>query len=66
MRGPRLLSVILSPPNWMGNASGRACSAYSDEESSCTEDYFGESIARATARHMEYPYPDVDSRRIQL
>jgi len=50
----------------MGNASGRACSAYSDEESSCTEDYFGESIARATARHMEYPYPDVDSRRIQL
>ena len=30
------------------------------------EQYFGETIARATARHMEYPYPDTDSRRIQL
>ena len=30
------------------------------------EHYFGAPIARATARHMEYPYPDVDSRRIQL
>ena len=30
------------------------------------EHYFGESVARATARHMEYPYPDVDTRRIQL
>jgi transcriptional regulator GlxA family with amidase domain len=30
------------------------------------EQYFGEAIARATARHMEYPYPDTDSRRIQL
>ena len=30
------------------------------------EHYFGEKVARATARHMEYPYPDVDARRIQL
>ena len=30
------------------------------------EQYFGETIARATARHMEYPYPDADGRRIQL
>ena len=30
------------------------------------EQYFGETIARATARHMEYPYPDTDGRRIQL
>jgi transcriptional regulator GlxA family with amidase domain len=30
------------------------------------EDYFGVPIARATARHMEYPYPEVDSRRIEL
>ena len=30
------------------------------------EHYFGDAIARATARHMEYPYPDLDSRRIQL
>jgi len=30
------------------------------------EHYFGENVARATARHMEYPYPDVDARRIQL
>jgi transcriptional regulator GlxA family with amidase domain len=27
--------------------------------------YCGEDIARATARHMEYPYPDQDARRIQ-
>lgn len=28
--------------------------------------YFGEEIARATARHMEYPYPDSNARRIHL
>jgi transcriptional regulator GlxA family with amidase domain len=28
--------------------------------------YFGEKVARATARHMEYPYPENDARRIQL
>jgi transcriptional regulator GlxA family with amidase domain len=28
--------------------------------------YFGENIARATARHMEYPYPENDARRIQI
>jgi transcriptional regulator GlxA family with amidase domain len=28
--------------------------------------YFGEEIARATARHMEYPYPESDARRIQI
>lgn len=28
--------------------------------------YFGENIARATARHMEYPYPDSNERRISL
>jgi transcriptional regulator GlxA family with amidase domain len=27
--------------------------------------YFGEEIARATARHMEYPYPESDARRIR-
>jgi transcriptional regulator GlxA family with amidase domain len=27
-------------------------------------DYFGEEITRATARHMEYPYPESDARRI--
>lgn len=30
------------------------------------ECYFGEQIARATARHMEYVYPEDDQRRIQL
>jgi transcriptional regulator GlxA family with amidase domain len=30
------------------------------------ERYFGEDIARATARHMEFPYPETDVRRIQL
>ena len=28
--------------------------------------YFGENIARAAARHMEYPYPDNNERRIRL
>jgi transcriptional regulator GlxA family with amidase domain len=28
--------------------------------------YFGERTARATARHMEYPYPESDVRRIQF
>jgi transcriptional regulator GlxA family with amidase domain len=28
--------------------------------------YCGEQIARATARHMEYPYPDDNARRVQL
>ena len=28
--------------------------------------YFGEDIARATARHMEYPYPDSNERRIRV
>ena len=28
--------------------------------------YFGEEIARATARHMEYPYPESDVRQIQI
>jgi len=28
--------------------------------------HFGEAIARATARHMEYPYPESDARRIEI
>lgn len=28
--------------------------------------YFGEAIARATAKHMEYPFPENDARRIAL
>jgi transcriptional regulator GlxA family with amidase domain len=28
--------------------------------------YYGDAIARATARHMEYPYPDSNARRISL
>ena len=27
---------------------------------------YGEAVARATARHMEYPFPDSDERRIDL
>ena len=27
---------------------------------------FGEAVAKATARHMEYPYPESDARRIQI
>lgn len=29
-------------------------------------DCYGEDIARMTARHMEYPYPESDARRIEL
>ena len=28
--------------------------------------YCGEDIARATARHMEYPYPETNERRIRI
>jgi transcriptional regulator GlxA family with amidase domain len=28
--------------------------------------YYGETIARATARHMEYSYPDNNSRKVKL
>jgi len=28
--------------------------------------YFGEAVARATARHMEYPFPENDKRRITI
>ncbi len=28
--------------------------------------YCGEAVARATARHMEYPYPESNARRITL
>lgn len=28
--------------------------------------HFGEAVARATAKHMEYPYPESDARRIAL
>jgi len=29
-------------------------------------DYFGEGIARATTRHMEYPFPESNERRVAL
>lgn len=28
--------------------------------------YYGENIARATAKHMEYPYPENNSRRVHF
>lgn len=28
--------------------------------------HFGEAVARSTAKHMEYPYPESDARRIAL
>ncbi len=28
--------------------------------------YYGEAVARATAKHMEYPYPDNNARRIKF
>lgn len=30
------------------------------------EKYFGEEVARSTARHMEYPFPETNSRRVAL
>jgi transcriptional regulator GlxA family with amidase domain len=29
-------------------------------------EYFGEGIARATARHIEYTYPESDARRVVI
>jgi transcriptional regulator GlxA family with amidase domain len=26
----------------------------------------GETVARATAKHMEYPYPDANARRVAI
>jgi transcriptional regulator GlxA family with amidase domain len=43
-----------------------AISAGIDMSLKVVERYFGDSVGRATARHMEYPYPDMDSRRIRL
>lgn len=28
--------------------------------------YWGEMVARATARHMQYPSPDDNARRVKL
>jgi len=28
--------------------------------------YYGEPVARATAKHMEYPYPDSNARRVTM
>lgn len=28
--------------------------------------YWGGTVARATARHMQYPYPDDNARRVKL
>lgn len=28
--------------------------------------YFGEPVARATARHMEYPFSESNTRRVAL
>jgi transcriptional regulator GlxA family with amidase domain len=30
------------------------------------ERYYGEGVARATARYMEFPYPESDARRVQF
>ena len=44
----------------------KGISAGIDMSLKVVEHYFGEAVARATARHMEYPYPDADARRIKL
>ena len=28
--------------------------------------YYGDEVAKATARHMEYPYPESNARRIRF
>jgi transcriptional regulator GlxA family with amidase domain len=28
--------------------------------------FHGEAVARATARYMEYPYPESDARRVEI
>jgi transcriptional regulator GlxA family with amidase domain len=39
-------------------------SAGIDMSLNIVEEYFGEMVARATAKNMEYPYPETDERRI--
>ncbi|MGI9013930.1 MAG: DJ-1/PfpI family protein, partial [Phycisphaerales bacterium] len=41
-------------------------SAGIDMSLAVVEHYFGESIAKATARQMEYPYPQPNQRRIEI
>lgn len=41
-------------------------SAGIDMSLSIVADYLSEDVARATAKHMEYPYPESDDRRITL
>ena len=53
------LIELLTDPQVRGHLGG-------PRPRSAVEQYFGETVARATARHMEYPYPDVDHRRIQI
>jgi transcriptional regulator GlxA family with amidase domain len=46
--------------------SSAGISAGIDMSLKIVEHRLGERVARSTARHMEYPYPDADARRIQL
>ena len=59
-------SLLLSSAGLLDGLRQQLIGAGIDMSLKVVEQYFGEAIARATARHMEYPYPDTDSRRIQL
>jgi len=39
-------------------------SAGIDMSSRIVARYYGEAVGRATARHMEYPFPDNNTRRV--
>ncbi len=49
---------------WIVTSAG--ISAGIDMALKVVERYYGNDIARATARHMEYPYPDNNARRIKF
>ncbi|MBE2293745.1 MAG: DJ-1/PfpI family protein [Phycisphaerales bacterium] len=46
--------------------SSAGISAGIDMALSVVSRYFGETIARATAKHMEYPFPESNARKISL
>lgn len=61
--------TVLTDKHWVvdGNVyTSAGISAGIDMALQITAHYFGESIAKATAKHMEYPYPVSNERRIDL
>ena len=62
-------TTVLTDKHWVADGAlftSAGISAGIDMSLQIVARYFGEPIARATARHMEYPYPEHDARRIEF